>query len=115
MECRPAVCSELAQHQVNVAHIDHGGTRLSFAVIVLAVAPRATMPGVGTFHHPAFLQRSEAFGPFRTRLHLDSPGWAMFCHPRLEHMIVVLVIGKDRFETGKVGSDSFSSFLQKHG
>ena len=100
MACRPVVCREPAPHQVHVAHIDHGGTRLGCAVIVRAVAPSATMPGVGTRHYPAFRSRRDACGPLRTRLDLEAPRWAMCCPPRLENMRGIRVIGHDRVETG---------------
>src|SRR5512132_2443109 len=87
---------------MDVAYINHGGTGLRCPFIILAVAPIATIPGVGTLHHPAFLQGRETFGPFWTSLHFDSPIWALLCHPCVESMIVILAIGKDRFETWKV-------------
>jgi hypothetical protein len=93
---------ESAQHQMDVAHREHGGTGLGCSFIVLAVTPRATMPGVGTLHHPAFLERREPFGPLRTCLHLNVPLWTMFFHPGLERMMVLFLIAKDRCEPWKV-------------
>src|SRR5262245_46756289 len=60
------------------------------------------MPGIGTLHHPAFLKRCESAGRFRTYLDFDVPRWAMLGHPRLEAMVMILVISKDRFEPWKV-------------
>src|SRR5215510_4591193 len=102
MEGRPAMSREFAQHQMDVAQVEHRRTRLGFPLIVFAMAPRATMPGVGTLHHPTFLYGREAFGPFWPRLHLNVPRRAMFAHPCEQRMIVILVVGKDRFKTGKI-------------
>jgi hypothetical protein len=60
------------------------------------------MTGAGPLHHPAFLQRSEPIGPFRTRLYLDAPRGAMFFHLCVKGMIVILVVGNDCFETGEI-------------
>src|SRR5262247_626981 len=102
MEGRPAMSREFAPHQMDVAQVEHRRTRLGFPFIVFAMAPRATMPGVGTLHHPTFLYGREAFGPFWPRLHLNVPRRAMFAHPCEQRMIVILVVGKDRFKTGKI-------------
>src|SRR6266850_5434547 len=87
---------------MDVAHIDHGTTRLGCSFIVLAMAPRATMPGVGPLYHPAFLQRREPFGPFRTRLDLEAPHGPMCSHPGGKGVMVLLVVGQDRVETGEI-------------
>src|SRR5712691_8558655 len=102
MKFRAAAWSEAIQHQSNVANVDHGSTRFNFSFIVLTVASIATIPGVASFHHPAFLQRCEAWGSLRTSLHFDSPLGTVFCHPRLESMVVIFTIGKDCDQTGKV-------------
>jgi hypothetical protein len=60
------------------------------------------MPGIGPLHHPAFLPWSEPFGPFRPCLDLDSPHGAMFRHPCAKGMMVILVVGNARFETGDI-------------
>jgi hypothetical protein len=54
-EFRPAMESESAPHQMNVANVDHRSTRLGFPFIVFAVAPIATIPRIGMRHHPTFL------------------------------------------------------------
>ena len=48
-----------AEHQVDVADLDHRGTRFGASFVVLAVATTAAVPGVRAFHHPAFLQGGE--------------------------------------------------------
>ena len=60
------------------------------------------MPGIGTLHHPAFLERREPSGRFWTHLDFDVPRRAMFGHPCLEAMVMIRVISKDRFEPWKV-------------
>jgi hypothetical protein len=102
MEFRPVVCSESAQHHMNVAHVDHRSTRLRFPFLVFAIAPIATVPRGGTFHHPTFLQWREPCDSFRTRLDLDSPRGAMFSHPCVKRMMVIRVVGNYRFETGNI-------------
>jgi hypothetical protein len=59
------------------------------------------MPGIGPLYHPAFLQRSEPCGPCRTRLYLDAPHGALFFHPCVKGMMVIRVVGNDRFKTGE--------------
>src|SRR5882724_10527504 len=87
---------------MNVAHVDHRSTRLGFPFIVFAMAPIATVPRVGTLHHPTFLQGGEPCDPFRTRLYLDSPRGAMCSPPCVKRMIVIRVVGNYRFETGNI-------------
>src|SRR5262245_60639265 len=95
------MCSESAQHQVNVAQVDHRRTRLGLPFVVFAMASRAPIPRVGTLHHPTFLEWSKAFGAFWPRFHLDAPRRTMFAHPGVKHMMVILVVGKYRFKPGK--------------
>ena len=85
---------------MNRAHVDHRSTRLGFSFIVFAMAPIATIPRVGTLHHPTFLPWSEPCDPVRTRLDLDSPQRTMFTQPWVQRMMVRLVVGTSRVETG---------------
>jgi hypothetical protein len=82
--------------------LDHCHTRFCTAFIILAVPAIPAMPGVGAFNHPALLQRREAACARRTHSHFDAPACTMLGHPSVQRMVMILLIRKDRGETGKV-------------
>ena len=94
--------SKFAEHQVNVAELDHRGGRVGCALVVLAVPPGTAVPRIRALHHPPFAHGCEARAAFGTGLHLDPPAGSIFCQPRVEGMIVILVIAKDRLQAGKL-------------
>jgi hypothetical protein len=101
-ECRSTMGGESAPPQMEVAHRAHGGTGRGVPVIVLAVTPIATMPGVGTLHHPAWRQRRDPFAPWRTCRPLHVPRWTMVCPPGVERLRVLGRLANDRFAPGTV-------------
>ena len=48
-----AMTGQPSEHQVDVADLDHCGTRFGPPFIVFAVTPTTSIPGVGTLHNPA--------------------------------------------------------------
>src|SRR5262245_16189139 len=102
MKSRTITWSEPVQHKMNITDLDHRCTRFHTALIVLTVAPIPSIPRVRALNHPAFLQRCEAFRPRWTRLDLDAPPGPMRGHPGVKIVIVILLIRKDRHQTGKV-------------
>src|SRR5262245_6167091 len=115
MKLRTTTRCEPIQHKLNIADLDHSRTRFNTALIVLTVAPISPMPRVRALNHPAFLQRHEPFRPLWTSLHLDAPLGPMFGHPGVQSMVVILLIRKDRHETGKVlGRDETEQEWSRH-
>jgi hypothetical protein len=90
------------QHKMSMTDLDHCRTRCCTAFIILAVPAIPAMPGVGAFHHPAFLQRREAACARRPHLHFDAPACTRLRHPGVQRLVVILLIRKDRGETWKV-------------
>ena len=70
---------------------------------IRTVSTVPSMPGVHPFHHPPFGEGREACGALRTPRDLEVPRWAMLGHPRVEGMIMILLVRKDREQTRKVG------------
>ena len=52
MKRRVAARSEPVQHEMDVTQLDHRSTRFYFSLIVLAVSPVPTMPGIRSLNHP---------------------------------------------------------------
>src|SRR5512132_2199717 len=102
MKRRVATRSEPVQHEMDVTQLDHRSTRFYFSLIVLAVSPVPTMPGIRSLNHPAFRQRREPLRSRWTRLHCDSPTSSMLGDPGFEVVIVILLIREDRDQTWKV-------------
>src|SRR4029453_5404291 len=102
MKRRVATRREPVQHQMDVTELDHCSPRGDCSLIVLAVSPVATMPGVRALNHPAFLPWRDAFRALRPCLHGQVPPRAMRGHPRVEVVMVILLISKNRDHTGKV-------------
>src|SRR5437867_6734284 len=94
--------SEPIQHKVNITDLNHSSTGFYASLIVLTISTGPTIPSVRALHHPAFLQRREAFRTLWTCLHFEAPPRTMRCHPGLEGVIVILRIRKDRGETRKI-------------
>src|SRR5262249_2956212 len=65
--------SKFAEHQVNVAELDHRGGGFRFALVVFAIAPGPAVPRLRALHDPAFAHRREPCGSLWPGLHLDSP------------------------------------------
>ena len=86
---------------MRVADLNHGGARFDRPFVVLAMPSAATVPGIGSFHHPSFFQRSEAFYPFGARRHFDSPIRSILLEPGRELMVVVLAVPEDRLQPRK--------------
>ena len=61
------------------------------------------MPSVCPFNHPTCSEGGEACRALRTHLDLEVPRWAMLGHPRVEGVIMILLIRKDRDQTRKGG------------
>src|SRR6266566_8885233 len=101
MKHRATAGRESVQHKMYMTDFDHSSTRLCGALIVLAVPAIPAMPGVCAFNHPACLQWGEAARARRTRLHFDAPARTMLGHPGVQSMVMILLIRKDRDETGK--------------
>src|SRR5712691_11489387 len=99
MKCRVTILSKPVQHKMYITNLDHGSTGLYASFIVLTVTSVPTVPGVCALNHPAFLQRCEAFRALWTRLHFEAPLRTMLGHPRVEIVIVILLIRKDRLQT----------------
>jgi group II intron reverse transcriptase/maturase len=95
--------SESINHKMYMANFDHCSTRFYATFIVLTVPTVPPMPGVRPFHHPTFGEGSKACGTLRTRLDLEVPRWAMIGQPRVEGVIMILLIRKDRDQTRKIG------------
>src|SRR5262245_35263984 len=87
---------------MDVTDFDHSSTGCWRALIVLAVPAISTMPGVGAFNHPVWLQRYEATRARRTRLHFNAPASTMLGHPGVQSVVVKLLVRKDRHKTRKV-------------
>src|SRR5713101_392483 len=75
--------------------MDHRSAGFGLALIIFTVAPVASVPRVGAFHHPSLRERGKAGGAFRSFLHFDPPPWPMLLQPGLQLMIVILAIAKD--------------------
>src|SRR5262245_56700523 len=80
----------------------HDSTRFYGALIVLTVAAIPAMPGMRPLNNPAFLQGGKSACACWTRLHFEVPGGTVLGHPCGQIMVVILLIGKDRDEPGKV-------------
>src|SRR5207245_3603972 len=102
MKRRATIGYEPVQHKMYMTDVDHGSTGFYTALIVLAVPTIPARPGVCPCNHPAFLQRCEAAYARRTRLHCDTPARPIHGQPGVQGMVVILLICKDRDETGKV-------------
>ena len=87
---------------MRVADLNHGGARSDRPFVVFAVPSTTTVPGVGSFHHPPFLQRREAFRSLRAHLHLDPPVGSIRIQPRFELMVVILAVSEDRLQSRKL-------------
>ena len=87
---------------MHVTDLDHGGTRLGTPFVILAVAAGATVPGVGSLHDPAFPHRHKAACSLRSGLHFDMPARPIGLQPGVQRMIVILVVAKDRLQSGEV-------------
>ena len=87
---------------MRVADLNHGGARFDRAFVVLAMPSAATVPGIRSFHHPSFFQRSEAFRLCGAHLHLDPPVGSIRVHPSGELMVVVLAVPEDRLQPQKL-------------
>ena len=61
MKRRAIAGIEPIEHKVYMTDLDHSRTGFYTALIVLAVPAVPAIPGVRPLHHPAFLQRWEAF------------------------------------------------------
>src|SRR5262249_26519821 len=85
-----------------MTYLDHSRTRFCTALIVLTVPSIPTMPSMGAFNDPAFLQWCETPCAHRTRFDFDVPVRTMFSHPSLQAMVVILLIRKDREEAWKL-------------
>jgi len=72
------------------------------SLIVLPVTSVPTIPGVRALNHPAFRQRCEAFCALWARLEFEAPLRTMLGHPRVEVVIVIFHIRKDRAQTRKI-------------
>ena len=59
---------ETFEHQVNGTDLDHRFGGGGGAFVVLTVAARATVPGIGPLHDPAFANHVEAGGARRRKL-----------------------------------------------
>ena len=57
------------------------------------------MPGVATFHDPAFAHRAETFFSWWGRLDLDLPIRSLQFHPRIEAVVAIFVVSKDHLQT----------------
>src|SRR3990172_12007939 len=87
---------------MDVTDLDHGGTRLGSPFIVLAMSTRATVPGVRALHDPAFANGREACCSFGPGLHFHMPVGSIRRQPSVQRMVMILVVAKDRLESGKV-------------
>lgn len=94
--------SKFAEHQMNVAHLDHRGGGFRLAFIVFAVPSRPPIPRIRALHHPAFAHGREPFASFWPGFHFHAPARTILCQPLLERMIVILGIAKDRLQTGTI-------------
>src|SRR5882724_7296365 len=56
--------SKFAEHQVNVAELDHRGGGFRFALVVFAIAPGPAVPRIRALHDPAFAHGRKPFGSF---------------------------------------------------
>src|SRR5438876_12154085 len=92
---------EPVQYTMYVTDLDHSSTGFYTALIVLAVPAVPTMPGICPLHHPALLQRREAFRAGWAHGHFDVPAGTMLGHPGVQSLMVILLIRKDRAETRK--------------
>src|SRR5438132_12940267 len=102
MKLRATTRSEPIQHKVNVTDLDHSSTGFYTSLIVLTISTGPTIPSVRALHHPAFLQRREAFRTLWTCLHFEAPPRPLRCHPGFESVIVILRIRTGRDETRKI-------------
>src|SRR6266545_2246762 len=112
MENRAVAWSQSVEHEMNLANLNHSRTGCGLSFIVLTVSSVTTIPGVGAFHHPAFLQGCKAFGPFRTHLHFDAPVRSIGRYPGVQMMIVILAIATDEHQAWKV---DWREFGEQHG
>src|SRR5256885_13737637 len=93
--------SESVEHKMYITNLDHSSTGFYTALIVLAVPTVPAMPGVRPLNHPAFFQRREAFCVRRTHRQFDVPAGPILGPPGVKGVIELLLIRKDREETGK--------------
>ena len=115
MKGRTSAWREPIKHKLHITDLDHSRTRFDTTLIVLTVTPIPPIPRVCALNYPAFLQRREAFHPLWTRRHLDAPPGPMHGHPSVQGMVVILLIRKDRHETGKVlGRDVAEQERSRH-
>jgi len=102
MKGRTIAWGKPIKHKMNITDLDHRRPRFDTALIVLTVAPIPPIPCVRTLNDPAFLPWREASHVLWTRLHLDAPTGPMLGHPGVPGMVVILLIGKDRYKTWKI-------------
>jgi len=103
MKDRSATRGKPVQHKMYMANLNHCSTRFYTTLIVLTVSTVPPMPGVCPFNHPTFSEGGEACRALRTPLDLEVPRWAMLGHPRVEGVMMLLLIRNDRDQTRKGG------------
>src|SRR5882724_9222979 len=94
--------SEFAEHQVQVAEVDHRSGRSWGALIVLAVPPRPAGPRIRALHHPAVAHGRETWAAWGTGLHCESPAGPIFRQPRVERRIIIFGSATDCLQAGTV-------------
>lgn len=87
--------SQTAEHQMAGVDFEHGFAGRNETFVILAVATRTSLPGVGPFDHPAFANGREPQRGFGAGLDFDSPRGALFPQPSVQGMVVVLIVSKD--------------------
>ena len=66
------------------------------------MAAGATVPGVCSLHNPALPDRRKACCSFRSGLYFHVPARTIRLQPSVQRMVMILVVAKDRLESGEV-------------
>ena len=90
------------EHQTDRADAKHTFARIRADFIILTVAPVATYPSKGALDNPTNLQGLKAHGALGATANLQPPlAFAVLVQPRIEIMVVILVVSKEDGQPGQ--------------
>src|ERR1035437_964493 len=87
---------------MDVADLNHCGTRFDATLVVFAVATTTTVPRICAFDNPPLLQRRESSRSLRATLNLDAPIRTFCLQPSFQPVIMILVIAENDRQSRKV-------------
>jgi hypothetical protein len=83
------------KHKIYITNLNHDSTGFWLALIVFTVPSPPAVPGVGAFHDPALPHGAKTCATLWTSLDVETPRGPMRSHPRVESVIMVLVVSKN--------------------